>query len=448
MARYGTTVPKHWPVKQEISCSVSLYIYYKSLLHCGQKQIAFDIVHLLRWIHSRWKVESKNKKYSEEECEWYVDDFYRHYLKQLSSIAYTKIFEQGPSWMLLTHLHTLTAKVPFTPKQILDDVNIWVSDKIDNKPKHLNNDITTEVSDNLFATWRHGEQHGHLDFKTYCNDFLRWGTSGGALKTQFLDSKYRTKWAWALKHATNDDGSLKDTYDLYSDSLNTPQHANIALKEEPTKTREVITTPLPSYLRQSYLLYRWGKPSIPSPISSSRWIPTFEEQEPTWYGCIDGERFDQSIPMSFILDILTRLGQLDEECKNIADAEISSIKELSLKWGQHSWEYQGGLLSGWRITSLVGSLVSMCATHYIKTKTGKYDIEVGVIGDDLILYSHTNSIDKETMVTLYNEFGLKSNLSKTVSSHVGEFLRKTRSSGGSWAFPALGLKTLIYANPG
>lgn len=52
--------------------------------------------------------------------------------------------------------------------------------------------------------------------------------------------------------------------------------AHVAFNEEPQKTREIITSPMPSHLRQSYLLYIWGKRPLNSPKSKGSWISHFE----------------------------------------------------------------------------------------------------------------------------------------------------------------------------
>ncbi|KMQ93495.1 RNA-dependent RNA polymerase [Lasius niger] len=51
------------------------------------------------------------------------------------------------------------------------------------------------------------------------------------------------------------------------------------------------------------------------------------------------------------------------------------------------------------------------------------------------------------MVSEYRSFGLKANMHKTTSGRVGEFLRRVISRGGNWAYPALGLRSICYANP-
>lgn len=352
--------------------------------------------------------------------------------------------------MLFTHLHWLTAKCPYTEQQIIEDVTEWVGSSMDDgKKKTINQRITDKVLDRVFSSWYKGEAGGHLSFREYCNDFTRWGTSGGAPKVNIDQQSYRSKWAWSMYYATDQEtGDLLPDYDLYEQALKERTTSTIALKEEPAKTREIITTTMASYLRQSYLMYRWGSPRIPSPISQSTWQGKFERNEPAWYGSIDGERFDHSVPKSFIVGIVARLGKLDEQTAQVAAWEIEHMESLLVEWQGMLFPWEGGLLSGWRLTSILGSLLSCCVAEYILEETNMVGaIHYGVMGDDLILYSYVDKLDPAIMVEKYVEFGLKANLTKTTSGRVGEFLRRVISKGGNWAYPALGMRSICYANP-
>ncbi|KMQ85433.1 acriflavine resistance protein f, partial [Lasius niger] len=59
---------------------------------------------------------------------------------------------------------------------------------------------------------------------------------------------HKSKWAWSIAHATDQNtGDLKHNYDLYAQAQK-ERTSTIALKEEPAKTREIITTSMASYL--------------------------------------------------------------------------------------------------------------------------------------------------------------------------------------------------------
>ncbi|CAL1672627.1 unnamed protein product [Lasius platythorax] len=123
--------------------------------------------------------------------------------------------------MLFVHLHWLTAKCPYTEQQIIDDIEEWVSADIDGHKKQLDERISNRVLDRVFTTWYKGESEGSLSFKKYCDDYARWGTSGGGGPKVELDGQtYRSKWTWATAHAMDaTTGQLLPDYDLYSQAL-------------------------------------------------------------------------------------------------------------------------------------------------------------------------------------------------------------------------------------
>lgn len=445
LRRFSGRLPRCWPIPPTVSCAFPLYVYYRSVLGTGQIRSAYDIRYIAGVITRRAR-DKLGKNFSDSV---YVDDFYRKMLKQVSAFAFDRTFSEGPVWMLFGHMHALTGKAPFRVEDIEEDITRWVSSRLPNgEEKDLDRQSVKDVLDSTFANWRGSEPDGSLSFLEYCDDVMRWGTSGGGPKSEIFGSRYRTKWAWGIANSLRQDGSLEGNRRLYERSLKTKQYASVALKEEAQKTRAVITAPMASYLRQSYLLYRWGKPNISSPISSPSWLAQFEKASPSWYGCVDGEKFDQTIPKWFVLEVIRRLGEIDESTREVARVELESVDKLQVEWRGRFWNYEGGILSGWRLTSLLGTLASLGAAHFIlKRVRGLGGIECGALGDDLILWSSGYRIAHEDLVRLYNDFGLSANSKKTTSGRVGEFLRKTVSGGGSWGYPCLGLRTICYANP-
>lgn len=445
LRRFWGRVPAGWAVPEMCSSGWPTYLYYTYLKKIGQVPLAKELWRLLGTIRHRWtKFRKQFPKFDELE---YMDDFFRKSLKSIHSIAFQKTFTVGPAYMLLCHLHALTGKAPYTNEQIEDDIDKWVSGSIEGKEKDLHKETVNRVLDEVFEQWNYKTEKP-LTFRQFCNDFYRWGTSGGASSSMIDGSKYRTKWAWAYSKSVDETGDLKSGVDLYDESLKERDVARVALKEEAQKTREIITTSMSSYLRQCYLMYRWGKPTLPSPISRGSWVGEFETENPKWYGCLDGEGFDQCIPAWFVENVLERLGSLDAETASVARKEIWSLQKLKIEWRKKKWPWKGGILSGWRLTSVLGTLVSYCAAQYIiQSCRLSGGINIGCLGDDLVLYSNTVAIRFDDMLELYNRFGLRANPQKTVSGNIGEFLRKVLSPGGSWGYPALALRSLCYANP-
>lgn len=465
LRRYIGITPKHWPIPSYATCAWPLFIYYKLLLAMGQSCIAMELHHICRRIVNMWhtftgimkkhRTEKQRKTIfvgyddgTEINYRSYFDDFCRHVLKNISSNAYILTFSVGPAYSLLCHLHALTAKSPYTMEQIRSDIDNWTSDRLDGVEKQLNMDYYTRGLDSVFREWLPPERDA-LTFRSYLTDVVRWGTSGGGPASEIRGEKHKTKWAWGLGCLLNDDGSMRDEEFLFHEfAKHENDDAIVALKEEPQKTREIISTPITSYVRQAYLLYKWGKPRLPSPISSASWLPMFERSGPSWYGCIDGERFDQTIPADAMIMIIDKLGGLDSHTREVADLEIEHLKGLHISWGKDRWKWRGGLLSGWRMTSLFGSIISYIAAQYILDMSGHAaSCKIGVMGDDVVLYSNSAQIEPDVLVDLYQAFGLRGNLFKTTVGENGEFLRKVRSACGSMGFPALGLRSIMYASP-
>lgn len=471
LVRYGGETPSNWPLRSA-SASWGLYILYKTYLSMGQTCMAQQLRSLCETIAQRWRsfvavyVKHRTKKQylstfvgitnnvANTQHSWssyrpYLDDFVRHNLKCVSTNSYVYTFSYGPAYMLLTHLHALTGKCPHTRQQIIDDINDWTSNNLDGVQKGVDMRYFDIGLKEITTAWT-PPVGPMLSFNDYSNDVMRWGTAGGAPPVVINGEKIKSKWAWGMDKCFDSGGQFRADRQVYRDSLSghKSQVATVALKEEPQKTREIISTPISSYLRQSYLAYRWGKPKLPSPISSSNWITLFEKSGGSWYGCIDGERFDQTISKEMIIAVIAALGTLDEQTKLVADSEIAHLETLKIEWSNITWEWNGGLLSGWRFTSIIGSIVSFIAARYILEQLHlSASCKIGVMGDDVVLYSNTIKIPASDLVAAYNAFGLRANLGKTVSGGCGEFLRKVRSSRGSLGFPALGLRSVIYANP-
>lgn len=441
LRRYWGTTANFWTLSQDISCSWPLYHYYENLKKIGQPIVAQELKHMVDIMASRLRRQNIPQDLQ--------DDYCRKFLKNVSGHAFIDAYALGPGFLLFCHLHFLTGKAPYTDEQIHDDIVEWLGAHMDDgRKKQLATNFKTDTFySNLMVKWKQSEPEGPMTFQDFSNDFMRWGTSGGAHKTTYMGETYRTKWAWALANATKESGDIKEQFNLYEESMKLPQRATIALKEEPSKTREIIATPLSSYIRQCYLLYRRGKCPISSPLSSTRTIVELEISAPKYYVSIDGERFDHSVPFDEVLEFINQLGELDEHCRHVADLEIEHLRNLVCTWKNRSYKFEGGLLSGWRITAILGSIISARAAEYIIGKTNRKDIEYIVQGDDIILTSKVAPIDKSCIVRLYNQFGLKANLDKTISGETGEFLKLIHSKNGTIGYPALGFRSLYYANP-
>lgn len=405
------------------SFSTSLSLYYRAVVELGQINISRTLLGYVQGIMARG--------YPAE----VLDDCVRRDLKNLHSYCYANL-HKNKGYALLMHLHALGGPSSHTKDQIAEDVQSWVVGEIDNMPRQF----VERKMDQFFANWP--TRQGCLTFEEYGSDYLRWATTGGGPKSVYGGEVYRSKWAYCLNNTISSGRFVKKN--IYEMSLAGRQVASVALKEEATKTREIISTPLSSYIRQCYLLFRRsGKPPVNSPISSPTWLSDFFSKTYAWYGSVDGDRFDHHVPKWVVLRFVRCLG-FDDETRSVAEVECGHLEELHLELFGNLIPFEHGLLSGWRITSVLGTFVSWLAGEWIKEQSGMH-FEFGALGDDLILFSNLYELPLERLCALYESFGIPTNPNKSISAPIGEFLRKILSGDGVLGYPALGLKSCVYS---
>lgn len=426
----------------------ALTMLIRAMKACGQGHMARSLKGLCHLLENKLQWFIRKGKATINNC----DDFVRKHLKALSSWAFGYVYERGPAYMLLMHLHTTGGPSPWTKDSVAKDISSWLDGESAGKL-----DLLKPYIDETFIEWTvKSKARSKMSFSEFSSDPLRWGTPGGAKKSLIGGEVYRSKWAWIfskiLSKENTKDG-VKSTLeydpdvDLYEHALLEDPDCVVALKEEAAKTRQIITTPMASYIRQSYLMYLWGRLPDWSPLSSSRWVTKFQATSYKWYGCADAERFDHSVGIDTVEYILRKLGSYNHESSRVAEEEIRSIKDLWVTWGRKKWRYRGGLLSGWRITSIVGTLVSIAIGKYISAQVDMHGVDVAGSGDDIILSTNGKGLTNTELCELYNKTGYRANLAKTTAGSVGEFLRMIYSPVGIFGYPGTILGSLVYASP-
>lgn len=307
--------------------------------------------------------------------------------------------------------------------------------------------------DSLCREWLRLGTKEAIPYKKFIYDPLRWGTSGGAYKTTVkLESgklPVRTKWGWFLSAATNGTPLEQE--------LSTLDKACKVFVKEETKTRLVITTPMDSYLRQSYLLTVFGDMPLKSTLTSKTALNDILFSRPWHYVSLDASKFDHNVPLQFltrlfkhILNLKTSDSDLPEhileDAKNVAKEELKTMEGLTVVWDGAEIKHKKGLLSGWRFTSLYGSMLSQIVCELIVTSLGRRDIQYVVQGDDIILYSR-QPIDGEKIIMMAKDIGMSVNEAKTVFGDEGEFLKFRYCKDVVTGSPARRVRTLFIANP-
>lgn len=438
--RFDVLVPHDFPT-YGTSFAAGTYIYYTAINRSGQHLLGRTFKGLLSKISQLYKVKRLTHPQAFPLVEACVDDFFRKHLKAISAWAFPRVFSEGPGYMFFMHGDMLGGHAPWTEQQVLNDIEEWISGR-----DQGNFEILRPYIDTIFQLWpRDAGLSRHLDFKSFCQDPLRWGTSGGAKKATIDGESYRSKWAWAWSRLMGSEG-LRDV-DLYQEACREENVCVVALKEEEKKTREIITTPMASYLRQSYLAYRWGNLPGDTPLSQPRWLGDFQGTKYAWYGCADADRFDHSVSKEMCTHIIRQLGTLDDECRRVAEEEIASFEGLIVRWRTREWVWKGGLMSGWRFTSMIGTLMSLAIGRFIIDDLHLIGAHAIAMGDDIMIASPLLTATRSQLYTSYAKTGFRVNLLKTTAGTTGEFLRQTYSDKGVLGYPANGLSAVIYSPP-
>lgn len=369
-----------------------------------------------------------------------IDDIIRKYLSEIDDITFSASYKSQAISQVITNLHGLsTTGGPrgWIESDIIKSIDDWISknhETGDDKGKRYAN----EFFEKTIREWSKTRNTSKvLSFEEFCTDPMRWATSGGAPKVKIGDENIRSKWAWALD-------TLKHTKDVVNAAKQLTNTARVALKEE-KKTRTVITTPLLSYLRQCYILYVLGKPPLNSTVADKTLVEYLARSNCKYYMSVDASQFDHNITKDQILHFFRLIQKYCPELSDMVEEEIEHINNLRITWNEHEWKYNNGLLSGWRITSIFGSMYTCGLAEYVKEQI-RIPFNYITQGDDIIFFTNTK-MDPEDVVSCCESYGIRTNVEKTHFGEFGEFLKYRYSQDYVSGYSARNVRSLFLANP-
>lgn len=382
----------------------------------------------------------------------FVDDAVRQYLSAVDKVVFTACSGSTPVCYILSCFHglaTVGGPRSWSVETLFQSISEWVSNK-DDKLRHPDALLLEqELVEKWTAAWC-GNRLGTtcITFEVFCSDLNKWATSGGGPRSKIDIGRdqfdLKTKWAWGFEQ-------LMNGKDVYVEACKMKPIARVALKEE-SKTRTVITTPMASYLRQCYLLYVLGNPTfLDSTIGSTEHVQVLAPYRYAYYICVDASKFDHCVSKQFIIMLFTALRNSlsayhkDLGLAELIDAEINEINSLTVEFDNKELAYEGGLLSGWKWTSLIGSMKSDLLCAYINKRLG-VEMRKIVQGDDIIMMSD-RYYDVSMICGICEEFGITTNPLKTTVSDVGEFLKYRYGPRIISAYPARTVRSIYLANP-
>lgn len=389
----------------------------------------------------------------------HIDSDYRHdFTRQCLAVLDKQTFlwsnEETTSSVgsLLHGLSNMGGPRGWEEQDIIDNCTEWVQGDTQLGKDPESQTFISDKLDKWTQQWSQQITSDKLSFQEFVTDPMKWGTSGGAPAKEIAKDqgheKVRSKWAWALSN-------LSSGKDIYKEAMSEKQTCSVALKEE-AKTRMVITTPMSAYLRQSYIWYRLGRPAfLKSTLTDPGLLNTLATTTQDQYICVDSSKFDYNVPGWFFFQFydclkrhVTEIAKVRSSARDLIpliDDEIAMFNDLHVQCFNQRIKWRKGLLSGWRFTSLWGSMVSAMYCEMFKEQVDPEAL-YAVQGDDIFIMPSKAS-RKETCIALADKIGLKINYDKSSSSSIGEFLKYRYHKDKVDGYPARTVRSMFFANP-
>lgn len=170
--------------------------------------------------------------------------------------------------------------------------------------------------------------------------------------------------------------------------------------------------------------------------------------------CVDQSSFDQHQPKEIIIYALQylfqRIEKVNPQTKDVIDAELKSLQNVFL-YADDSYSklkpWTKGLLSGYKFTALLGSLLNKAEFLYV-CDLCHYHPENGFFqGDDAIAW-FSHPISKNKIAEAYKSLGFEVNALKTwYGTECTEFLREIYTADRVYGMPSRCGLSLIFDKP-
>jgi hypothetical protein len=362
---------------------------------------------------------------------------------------------------------------------IKKDISMWVEEDIDQSSPIAEGNVAVyekfaeEAEEYLLMGSAPIEEY------TSARDWVRnpahWANSGSAFTDKVhlkdkdgikVNGAHSSKWVRGSKWLA---GLALPPIDVYWELFDTEHDvSNVAEKIETNKIRGVINSAYSTYLQMSYI-DGWLSPQLrqhpynilhtTSEDAVGRWITLMFLPLLQSYLSLDLSKFDHQVPRALIRacllaiqrliirrrgnrDLLRVIGCLREKFSKPGLALYSSEGEVT------QFKVQHGLLSGWRWTSLFGTIITGVLILSIKKSLAVHlpDAVVSFLtsGDDILVRCRSEMIATAVLKEVERR-GWKVKHKQTSNSVVhGEFLRKRVSFGKVEGYPARTLHGILW----
>jgi hypothetical protein len=225
-------------------------------------------------------------------------------------------------------------------------------------------------------------------------------------------------------------------------------------KVERGKVRWVVSATMADYLRESYVLsgldlalatigntWNWNGPADTARKRDQ--LLSDVRQPDRWHVPFDFEKFDNQVSWWMIEDTYTVLSEVmgwQNTERGLYLLELIATRRgadiMATQPYNFVLKYRKGLPSGWRSTSMLGTLINMALLRAVGLESGIMPCNSWHQGDDAAL-TFMSSADAHLYLLAAAAIGIQYNPSKFfIAKHRNEFLRMSCEPSGFWGYPA------------
>lgn len=394
--------------------------------------------------------------------------------KQLGEYVKKKGEHETKDWRFLVNLERLNDFLPYKEEDdFVDDIKDWVQ----RKPFHSWNGNEDEWYERFEKTLkdlllRSGKKRP--DKVMSVDEFIKngdvWCTSGSGFEPESeklkVEDKYRDKIFDVKKNKWSVRWGLSNYKVKRLMFKRRKQICKAVQKSEPGKVRAVISSDLALYLKMSYVSTFLEKCLAGSNLSTL-WM-TKEDRfklwqsmgyDGTWRMPLDQSEFDKNVSYRQIAIMLKVIRwYLDymnapEDMIEIMDLIIYALDGGYVIIGGHKIPILNGILSGWRWTALLDTLVNLVevlmAQQWVHENSNiKIDFKgLNAQGDD-DWFKFRYRREAIAMWLAYESFGLDVNPGKFFLSKTrDEYLRRVLDNDVITGYPARSVTSICFRNP-
>jgi len=324
-------------------------------------------------------------------------------------------------------------------EELVADLEQWVSRKNIPNPEYLPElkEIVRNVVDEMFVNPALPEYDLNTWFEKRPNE---WATAGmGGMVRGLEGTKKIYTWIdgrWPLHRI-----------------LAQPPINRVAFKPEPGKLRLIISGDLGTQILMSYVESNLKLNSLQK-IKGSGMAPEVLRQ---WRASVlnnfnagrmalslDQSKFDHNISKKEILIVVDALCDKARISEDVRQMLLARLHSSIIEFRGHRLSWEGGMLSGWKWTNLIESILSIAIVRWMSRRLGRIYDEVAS-GDDVAFF-----VDDESWLSKAVELGKtihkEIHMGKSYPSRFNvEFLRQIYTSDGRiLRYPLRALRPLIY----